>query len=411
MPGHKNTFHTSHRFRWILIQTLSVILSAAICARCSGLIDIPLPVITALSLIVLAACFEKQIALCLPLASLVTYYGFTLIMHPEPELPLRASRFAAFTIGMLIFSPLLTSSWLNLARERIGKMMFWILVIMVAASFTIWIYCMATGRQMSDTTFFYYGFKGIFDKGMTLSPIAGFISVITLQKALATNKSTHAVYWTIATVISIITCVAAGSRIATAAMIAAITIESLLMRDCIKKHLAGIRSRILATAAILSLAALSPMALQVIVHKNSIGDSHDSLIYSRQEIWATRFKEISSSPFIGIGYANEYPRPSWKNEPGELTYLEPGSSWMSLLSYGGIIGGALFCWFMSATAKNLCRTRHSQLTPLTISLLTFFLVDGIAEGWLLFAGALMFPLFWLTCSIPFNPDSFSKTTL
>lgn len=402
MPNHNTTLHTGHRTRLILVQTLSVILASAICVRCSGLIDIPLPVITALSLIVLAVCFEKQIALCLPLVSLVIYYGLTLIMHPEPELPLRASRFAAFTIGMLTFSPLLTSPWLNLAREQIGKMMFWTLAIMVAASFAIWIYCMATGRQMSDTTFFYYGFKGVFEKGMTLSPIAGFISVITLQKALATNKPTHAAYWTIATVISIITCVAAGSRIATVAMIAAITIETLLMRDCLKKHLAGIRSRILATAAILSLAALSPLALQVIVHKNAIGDSHDSLIYSRQEIWATRIKEISSSPFIGIGYANEYPRPSWKNEPGKLTYLEPGSSWMSLLSYGGIIGGALFCWFISATAKNLCRTRHSQLTPLTISLLIFFLVDGIAEGWLLFAGALMFPLFWLTCSIPFN---------
>ena len=402
MPNHNTTLHTGYRTRLILVQTLSVILASAICVRCSGLIDIPLPVITALSLTVLATCIEKQITLCLPLASLVTYYGLTLIMHPEPELPLRASRFAAFTIGMLIFSPLLTSPWLNLAREQIGKMMFWILAIMVAASFAIWTYCMATGRQMSDTTFFYYGFKGIFDKGMTLSPIAGFISVITLQKALATNKPTHAAYWTIATVISIITCVAAGSRIATVAMIAAITIETLLMRDCLKKHLAGIRSRILATAAILSLAALSPMALQVIVHKNSIGNSHDSLIYSRQEIWATRIKEISSSPFIGIGYANEYPRPSWKNEPGKLTYLEPGSSWLSLLSYGGIIGTALFCWFMSATAKNIYRTRHSRLTPLTISLLTFFLVDGITEGWLLFAGALMFPLFWLICSIPFN---------
>lgn len=399
MPNHNTTLHTGHRTRLILVQTLSVILASAICVRCSGLIDIPLPVITALSLIVLAACIEKQITLCFPLASLVIYYGLTLIMHPEPELPLRASRFAAFTIGMLIFSPLLTSPWLRLAKERIGKMMFWILAIMVAASFAIWIYCMATGRQMSDTTFFYYGFKGIFDKGMTLSPIAGFISVITLHKALATNKPTHAAYWTIATVISIITCVAAGSRIATVAMIASITIETLLMRDCLKKHLAGIRSRILATAAILSLAALSPLALQVIVHKNAIGDSHDSLIYSRQEIWATRIKEISSSPFIGIGYANEYPRPSWKNEPGKLTYLEPGSSWMSLLSYGGIIGAALFCWFMSATAKNIYRTRHSRMTPLTISLLTFFLVDGIAEGWLLFAGALMFPLFWLTCSL------------
>lgn len=234
MPGHNTTLHTGHRTRLILVQTLSVMLASVICVRCTGVIDIPLPAITTLSLIVLAACVERRATISIPLASLVIYYGLTLIMHPEPELRLRVSRFAAFTVGLLTFSPLLTTPWLRLARVWTGKMMFWILVIMVAASFTIWIYCMATGRQMSDTTFFYYGFKGVFEKGMTLSPIAGFVSVIVFHNALVSDKSTHAAYWTIATVISIITCVAAGSRIATVAMIAAITIETLLMMDCLK---------------------------------------------------------------------------------------------------------------------------------------------------------------------------------
>ncbi len=405
MPQPEMALYAIRHIRRKLIQTLSIITSAAICVRCSYLIDIPLPVISILSMMVLVACVEKRTTVCIPLLSLVVYYGLTLVIHPEPELRLRTSRFTAFTIGMLTFSPLLTSHWLRLAKVWIGKTAFWLLATMVGISFVIWIYCIATGREMSDTTFFYYGFKGVFDKGMTLSPIAGLISVISLYKSLTATNPKYAAYWTVASFISVTTCVAAGSRIATAAMIAAITIELILMRESLKKRLSHTRSKIMAVVAILSLFALSPMAFQVIIHKNSIGNNHNSLIYSRQEIWTTRCQEISSSPLSGIGYANEFPRPSWKNEPGKLTYLEPGSSWLSLLSYGGIIGAVLFCWFIYTITTKIYRIRHSQLAILVISLLTFFLVNGIAEGWLMFAGAIMFPLFWLSCSIPFNKSA------
>ena len=50
------------------------------------------------------------------------------------------------------------------------------------------------------------------------------------------------------------------------------------------------------------------------------------------------------------------------------------------------------------TVRKLLRRRGRPEYPLLLALLIFFLLNGVTEGWLFFAGSLMFPLFWLTCS-------------
>lgn len=278
--------------------------------------------------------------------------------------------------------------------------------LIVVVSFGILIYCMVTHKPISDHTYFYYGFKGVCDKGMTLSPMAALVAIFALYKSLRSISTSRFTEWMVLFVIGMITCVGAGSRIAVAGLVIAIIILVISSAKEIQVTFKNVGMRIALGGGIITCVALMPHAMDVIKYKNEVGHRHKSLIYSRQSIWQTRVDEITSSPFIGIGYANEFHRPDSKNAPGDLTIIEPGSGWLSLLSYGGILGMGAFIWFLADLFRKIkSKWQFAETRPkaaLTIALLAFFLIDSIAEGWLMFAGALMFPFFWLTCSIPLN---------
>lgn len=391
----------SHSIDRFIIPGISIVLGIMICLRYAVYITIPLPVITALSLvIILLARIYRNTRYCIPLLIFLLYYGATLFIHPHSEPLLRFSRYVAFAIGILLFSPLLMSKQLTLARKYIFVTIFRTLLMMVLISFFIWIYCTIMGYEISDSHFYYYGFKGIFDSGMVLSPAAGVVAIISLHKSLTT--SSLRILWLTTTLISATTCVAAGSRIAVLGMITAFIVESVLMRNEVKDIFSDFKYKIASIIVLLGLVSISPAAFKVINHKISIGQAHNSIIYSRQKLWTTRIDEIRTSPLIGIGYANESTALSSKNATHKPTNIEPGTSWLSLVSYGGIIGLGIFGWFSYKMFSKISANRHKKYVIPTIALLTFFFVDGIAEGWLMFSGALLFPLFWLSCSITYN---------
>lgn len=389
------------------ISLISTLLGILICLRSSRIFDLPLVFISLLSAVLLILTIRKPIKVCIPLFAFITIYALFLIIHPHPEFELRMSRFSAFLIGMATFSPLIENDRMSNARSHMWNAAVFTLTIMILLSFAIWIHCIISDKGMSDHTYYFYGFRGVFDKGMTLSPAAGIIAIIALHKAIYADSSKILSLWIALATISIVTCIAAGSRIAVLAMATASVIVLITTIDRLKSLLNHRFFRISAVCFIILISISMPKALMTINLKNQVAENHKTLIYSRKSIWSTRIDEIASSPFTGIGYANEFHRNDSKNIPGKLTYIEPGSGWLSLLSYGGIIGLSVFLWFLIVL---ICRIRrcdnkkpHIRSMPsLAIPLLCFFLIDSIAEGWLMFAGSLMFPLFWLVCHFPFR---------
>lgn len=247
----------SHSIDRFIIPGISIVLGIMICLRYAVYITIPLPVITALSLvIILLARIYRNTRYCIPLLIFLLYYGATLFIHSDSELLVRLSRYVAFAIGILLFSPLLMSKQLTLARKYIFVTIFRTLLMMVLISFFIWIYCAIMGYEISDSHFYYYGFKGIFDSGMVLSPAAGVVAIISLHKSLTT--SSLRILWLTTTLISATTCVAAGSRIAVLGMITAFIVESVLMRNELKDIFSDFKYKIASIIVLLGLVAISP---------------------------------------------------------------------------------------------------------------------------------------------------------
>lgn len=391
---------------------LCVILSAVICLRHALGVSIPLPVVSLLSLIVVAASLSTKISVCIPVTCFILVYAFTLILHPFPETWLRAQRFVAFVIGMICFSPLIISDTLKKSREWIAASIYVILSLMVILSFAIWGICLIiSGHEGIWTPIFHnYGFCGVFEMGMVLSPVAAITAIVTAWLLIDKTRRISPFLGSILLGISIVMCAVGGSRAALGGMALSLLVLLYLNRKAIMSRLTKKTAILTAIAGILVLIAVVPPAMTIIKHKTAISESHGSLFYSRKELWDNRIREFKSSPLLGIGYANELP--SSKDAPIDLTEIEPGSSWLSLLSYGGVIGTASFLVFAAVLIKRLVNIRHNRNFPFYLSLLLFMTVNASTEGWLMFAGSLMFPIFWLTATaiwttgIPVAPNQF-----
>lgn len=391
---------------------LCVMLSAVVCLRHALGISIPLPVVSLLSIIVVATSLTAKISVCMPVICFILIYALTLILHPSPETWLRTQRFIAFVIGMTCFSPLIISDTLKKSREWIAASMYVILSLMVILSFAIWGICLIiSGHEGIWTPIFHnYGFCGVFEMGMVLSPVAAITAIVTAWLLIDKTRRISPFLGSILLGISIVMCAVGGSRAALGGMALSLLALLYLNRKAIMSRLTKKTAILTAIAGILVLIAVVPPAMAIIKHKTAISESHGSLFYSRKELWDNRLREFKSSPLLGIGYANELP--SSKDAPIDLTEIEPGSSWLSLLSYGGVIGTASFLVFAAVLIKRLVNIRHNRDFPFYLSLLLFMTVNASTEGWLMFAGSLMFPIFWLTATaiwttgIPVAPNQF-----
>ena len=388
-----NSLLTNDRANRVFCLALVILM----CLRHAVGVAIPLPFVSLLSLAVFLTSHPRRTFLNKSLACFVAIYGLSLLLHPAPEPWLRTQRFLAFLIGMLCFSPLLTSDSLAKTRLRISAITYYVLSAMVFLSFLVWLTSFIRFGEdgIWKSGIHNYGFCGIFKVGMVLSPVSAIIAITSAFLLLEGKCKIKPFLNGLILFTGIIMCVAGGSRIASVGLF--LSLASLLI---IKRHVLAqmLHSRLaiaMALSGTILLIASSPYALSVIRHKNMIGESHGSLFYSRERLWHDRIEEFASSPLTGIGYANEFP--SERNK-GSLTEIEPGSSWLALMSYGGLVGLGCFLWFSSSLARMLYRIRDDGRFPLCLAILLFLVINAFTEGWLMFAGSIIFPVFWLATS-------------
>lgn len=388
-----NRHFTNDRANRVFCLALVILM----CLRHAVGVAIPLSFVSLLSLAVFLTSHPRRTFLNKPLACFVAIYGLSLLLHPTPEPWLRTQRFIAFLIGMLCFSPLLTSDSLAKIRLRISAITYYVLSAMVFLSFLVWLASFIRFGEdgIWKSGIHNYGFCGIFKVGMVLSPVSAIIAITSAFLLLEGKCKIKPFLNGLILFTGIIMCVAGGSRIASVGLF--LSLASLLI---IKRHVLAqmLHSRLaiaMALSGTILLIASSPYALSVIRHKNMIGESHGSLFYSRERLWHDRIEEFASSPLTGIGYANEFP--SERNK-GSLTEIEPGSSWLALMSYGGLVGLGCFLWFSSSLARMLYRIRDDGRFPICLAILLFLVINAFTEGWLMFAGSIIFPVFWLATS-------------
>ena len=217
-------------------------------------------------------------------------------------------------------------------RAQLWATLGWLSVTISVASLFVWI----VGIQLSGRGIFY----GIMTHSMVLAPIAGLSLIESLNRYLRTGNR----LWIVAigaAMINLLLCASRGSIVGTS-----LGVIWMIMT------VGGVRRQ----ASIFAVSVLGAIMVIVDLGFFSVASSQTSpnqegpvltevlrvksFSNTRAWLWEARIAEFRESPAIGIGFLRTiYGRES------ELGEIEPGSSYLAILSMTGLVGA--FGWLAS----------------------------------------------------------------
>lgn len=311
-------------------------------------------------------------------------------------------RYGLFVILLIVVSPLLNSTFAKKFRYKILHGTLLACTAIAALSFIGYFFGINYMRNQYDGGVIDYvtntagTFGGLTTQSMLLSPISG-IGVVTCTY-YALTRVRYKKYFYILVAVCTGSMLFAASR---SALIATICGEMVLYYFFSAKK--SVFTKRIVT--ILLIGAISyPLwnrALDGINAKN-VGDISQGVnIDSRSEKWKIRLAEFSDSPIWGIGFAAVSKRDNYNEATG---IIEPGSSWLAVLSMTGFVGFALFC----SIFFRACRKTLYTYTPrgaLLGGVLVLVGVHMLAEGHVFSGGSYLCFLVWLTIGVctDYNP--------
>ncbi len=324
----------------------------------------------------------------------------SLILNKTPYEFKAALHFVAFLMVITAVSPLFGSPQLNRLRQLLWRCLIYCLRVITIISAIELIYLQSAEIILGSEHYTrqLFGFHGLMEEPMLMSPIAAIIVIDSLWHAIKkSHKLKQSLLWAALTFVAMVVMIQAGSRIAIAGAAAAGCYLLWHYRQRIQRHWRPVVVIVLATVAIV-IGQWSDWGRTVNM-KMQIAEEHGSLFYSRQQNWSNRWQEFCESPLYGIGFnVLRYDDPTF-NDPESPYYHtpnEPASAWLSILSQTGVLGAICMVGFLLQLLRTTLRRRTFD-TGLNIAMMIFFIIHGIAEGWILYAGALMFLVFWLWC--------------
>lgn len=375
-------YHNSHK--------LGFFLSLALCCNVLGFMPtIPQPIIY----ILLLGCSIYSLTRkgdCNMLILLLLLYIPIELLLAQP-LPLFRSweRFLMFVLLLISVSPMLNCLTLRDMRWQMLQMVLYTCVIIGVGSFGarfLGINYMIKNKYQLLNDDMVGLFGGLTTHSMLLGPISGIGAIFLCTLAFKTKRS---IYW-VGVFLCIMSVLFSASRSALFATLAGVIVALYKLsktRRRFVKILVGISLLGLCTFPIWESATLGVITKQ---QKNIASGGQFS---SRQKLWNDRIEEFKSNPILGVGFVAI--GPNHINSVNKKTgVIEPGSSWLSILSMTGIIGTLilipiLFSSFLTVWYSN------STCSPLLVGLLTLLFVHMIAEGYIFSAGSFLCFSLWL----------------
>lgn len=243
-------------------------------------------------------------------------------------------------------------------------------------------------------------FCGVMMHSMLIGPIAGLATVFALSQAFKRRNF----IWVAICMLSIIPCLASGSRIAVISMGVSL-IVLIVARFSLKALFAILIPIILGLVIFISLPDekrqldldFNSETEEAGFFQNMTGElAQKNLSNSREELWVARLQEFADHPLCGIGVGTALGAGGDSSEG--VRFVEPGSSYLALLSMTGIIGAGAFLVVVFQLLFRLSLIgvfiQKGHLGEI-LAILVFLAVHGIGEGWLLAVGNALCFVFWL----------------
>ena len=189
----------------------ALLLAVMLCIHHAVGVELPTWMVSAMSLGLLCMCVQRKMQTSLPLGLFLAWLFVCLILHPGNHFHENQLRFLALTVGLLTFSPLLSSSCLNRTRLFLLRCIIITMGVFVVLSSVIWLYSLTLSPDQ-QTVFYYYGFSGAFNLGFSLASSAALTGLVSLFVILSTSRKSYKVWSGMLLLISCICMIAGASR-------------------------------------------------------------------------------------------------------------------------------------------------------------------------------------------------------
>jgi hypothetical protein len=313
---------------------------------------------------------------------LIACTGFSVFASEQPERALE--KWLIWVLLLTVAGPLLAGLKVNRFH---AKLWYWqrLLILFISLLSFIWYILKLPmyGKGMSGVTF----------HCMLLGPMAALAAISAFASALYNRSYVYGLLGAICALVCLLT----GSRVALVGMLAGMAIGWL-------NHVRA-RPTVWILVIALSLCTISVWEISgyekdLNWQESTLGDFSKEAYEkgsrnSRQELWDNRWYEFTSNPVFGVGFGTDT-YSSTLTDYG-TTVVEPGSSWLAVLSMTGI-SGALGIFAILYLVFHNVKTSWHRIPPMLkaeyLGTGVFWIIHGVAEGWVFAAGSILCLLFW-----------------
>lgn len=303
-------------------------------------------------------------------------------------------RFVSFTIMVAAIGPINTSFTSSAFKYELLKKINVVLVYGVVISFIGYLVRFPMFHSAS-------GFNGFTNHSMTLSSVSGLATLVCFHRyMIAVTKKQRRIYLAMS-VMCVLSCLLGGSRGALLALMAGFIFY---LRIFFKNQTSKFVKYILAFIAIAVVSApfwipYTANIMEKVEQNRELG----GMTASRDALWNNRITEFKQSPIFGVGFASVDTTVAANDFDPDGT-IEPGSSWLFMLSSIGLFGTCIFAvlFFRPVFRLYFAGRSYAPEVILIVSLLIFRGVHMFAEGYALASGDFGFLYLWLCLAVANN---------
>ncbi|WP_146064328.1 O-antigen ligase family protein [Algoriphagus boritolerans] len=321
----------------------------------------------------------------------------SLLLNDVPSYFSSYQRLLFFVIILFIIGPLCISQTLQNFRQRLFVILNNFNILFCSFSFLGLIsglYVGLTTRNGLDRP----DFTGFYNHSMILGPASSIALLTCLYYFYESGNKIKKIFLIILICLCAMSAITAGSRAALVGLLIG------LLFFYYKKY-KGRMTRFIKTLSFVVFLLIISFPIwedntKFLMNKfNRAEDSNDPFD-SRSDKWNLRLTEFQTSPIFGIGFASVsvIDQTSLEKLKG---IIEPGSSWLSVLSMTGILGFVpIFIFFTSHfTFLFRLKTSGENIASYLGSLFLLFTLHMLFEGYIFASGAFLFFYLWLFLGI------------
>lgn len=299
--------------------------------------------------------------------------------------------FAFFSLAFMV-GPFFVNERLSRMRRllfvRALQILRWIVLFSLILKF------IAPGQVTNGS-----GFCGLTVQSMLLSPLAGICLLYSLYRFHLSETRSERYKESAYLCICFLVLLLSGSRAALAATVVAAAVFYIR----IYRHQMG---KLLQTGLFILLLAVSTSALwwpytERLRQKTESSRKNGGTVSTREGIWRDRIDEFSAFPIFGVGFASynlDYVQNKHTVNLKSGT-VEPGTSWLFLLSSLGLYGFLSFLVPFAYSTYILFKDLDTGFNGgLLCSIMVLFTVHMLVEGYIISSGAYLCFLLWLSLS-------------